>query len=202
MCRLFEQFSQTDGSIQREFGGTGLGLAICKSLVELMGGEVGAESEPGKGSTFWFALALPRADDPALPEPAKAAQDSPGRGGRILLVDDIEMNQELTRTLLERAGYGVDVAGDGADAVLAVQARAYDLVLMDVQMPGMDGLTASRLIRALDHVAKDLPIVALSANVLPAQVAQVRQAGMNDLIAKPFKREDLYAAVRQWASAP
>ena len=199
--RLFKRFSQMDGSIQREFGGTGLGLAICKRLIELMGGEIGVHSEPGQGSTFWFTLTLPCAEkgEPA-DSPANAVCRGTGLGARILLVEDVEMNQELARAMLEAAGHNVDVVADGADAVMAVQARTYDLVLMDVQMPGMDGITATKHIRELDHAARDLPIVAMTANVLPTQVAQTRQAGMDDHIRKPFKRLDLYAVVERWTS--
>ncbi|WP_238247109.1 hybrid sensor histidine kinase/response regulator, partial [Methylobacterium iners] len=198
--RLFERFSQIDGSIHRDFGGTGLGLAISKRLVELMGGQIAVTSQEGRGSTFAFAVTLLKA--PFL-EPESEALKSPtanSEGVRILLVEDVQINQELARAVLEKAGHCVDIVGDGADAILAVQTKPYDLVLMDVQMPGMDGLTATRHIRELDHEARALPIIAMTANVLPHQVAAFGEAGMNDYIGKPFKRDALYAVVERWAS--
>ena len=197
--RLFRRFSQVDGSISREYGGTGLGLAISKSLVELMGGTIGVASAPGRGSTFRFAVPLPAATPAARCEPPAAAIRATGR--RLLLAEDVPLNQELARTILEGAGHAVDVVGDGVAAVAAVQARAYDLVLMDVQMPVMDGLTATRRIRALGGSAGRLPIVAMTANVLPQQVAELRAAGLDDHVGKPFRAETLRAAVERWAGA-
>lgn len=197
---LFERFSQVDGTIQREFGGTGLGLAISKRLVELMGGEIGVESEEGHGSTFWFEVALPSSKTPASVQ-LQAAELATNRvGRRLLLVEDVVLNQELACAILRRAGHEVDVAESGAEAIRAVQTKSYDLVLMDVQMPGMDGLTATRHIRALDHPNAAVPIIALTANVLPQQVAVFRAAGMNDHVGKPFKRDVLLAAIEQWAT--
>jgi signal transduction histidine kinase/CheY-like chemotaxis protein len=170
--RLFKRFSQVDGSIRREFGGTGLGLAISRQLVELMGGTIGVASTPGRAA--------------AAPAP---------RPARILLAEDLDINQELARSVLEAVGHQVDVVADGTEAIVAVQARPYDVVLMDVQMPNLDGLAATRLIRALDHPARDVPIIAMTANVLPQQVSACRQAGMTDHIGKPFKRDELYAAI-------
>jgi PAS domain S-box-containing protein len=225
-ARLFERFSQVDGSVERRFGGTGLGLAISKQLVERMGGEIGVDSVEGAGSTFWFALTLPVASASLLPGASTAAGSAApapgaepreagvsvtgvpmagvaGEGAvRILLVDDVPLNQELARAVLEAAGHAVDVVGDGASAIAAVQAHAYDLVLMDVQMPVMDGLTAARRIRALDHPARRVPIVAMTANVLPDQVAACRAAGMDDHVAKPFRREALQAVIARWAVKP
>ncbi|GJD95783.1 ATP-binding protein [Methylobacterium iners] len=197
---LFERFSQVDGTIQREFGGTGLGLAISKRLVELMGGEIGVESEEGHGSTFWFEVALPRTETLALvqPQSVDAAVDRDSR--RLLLVEDVVLNQELACAILRRAGHEVDVAASGAEAIRAIQTKSYDLVLMDVQMPGMDGLTATRHIRALEHPSASVPIVALTANVLPQQVSAFRAAGMNDHVGKPFRRDTLLEAIERWAT--
>ncbi|QGY04454.1 PAS domain S-box protein [Methylobacterium mesophilicum SR1.6/6] len=199
--RLFRRFSQVDGSISREYGGTGLGLAISKSLVALMDGAIGVESAFGQGATFWFTVALPEAvpERPVAAQPAATAR-SPGR--RILLAEDVRLNQELARTILERAGHAVDVVEDGAAALAAVRARPYDLVLMDVQMPVMDGLTATRRIRALGGSTGGLPIVAMTANVLPQQLAALRAAGLDDHVGKPFRTEALLAAVDRWAARP
>ncbi|KAB1070088.1 PAS domain-containing protein [Methylobacterium planeticum] len=212
--RLFKRFSQVDGSISRRFGGTGLGLAICRHLVGMMGGEIGVESREGVGSTFWFTLTLPRAEQaPAqTPEQAPAATErsvprilaaEAGAAPHLLLVEDVPINQELARAVLESQGFRVDVAGDGAEAVAAVEARMalgapYALVLMDVQMPGMDGLTATRCIRALPAPAGTVPIVAMTANVMPQQVEALREAGMDDHVGKPFRRADLFATIARW----
>ena len=199
--RLFQRFSQVDGSIRREFGGTGLGLAISKKLVERMGGTIGVESRLGAGSTFWFAVGLPAAGSPPrLPPPQAPERTVSPR--RILLAEDLVVNQELVRAVLEREGHTVEVAQDGWEAVIAVQTNPYDLVLMDVQMPGMDGVTATRRIRALPGPMGEVPVIALTANVLPAQVAAFRAAGMNDHIGKPFRREELRAAIERWTGAP
>ncbi len=196
--RLFRRFSQLDGSVSRTFGGTGLGLAISRQLIELMGGTIGVVSELGAGATFWFEVTLE-----AGPEPSTQAADlevaaTPVGTGRLLLVEDTPANQEVAKAVLEARGYRVDIVGDGHDAVAAVQAAPYDLVLMDIQMPGMDGMAATRAIRALAHPASTLPIIAMSASVFPEQIRQFRQAGMDDHVGKPFKRATLYAVVDRW----
>lgn len=193
--RLFQRFSQVDGSIRREFGGSGLGLAISKRLVELMGGRIGIDSEIGVGSMFWFEVALPEADMKDTPAGDSGTTDGRRLSARILLVEDMEINQDIACAVLRVGGHEVDVVSDGAQAVAAVQNRAYDIVLMDVQMPVMDGLTATRYIRALDGPVRDLPIVALTANVLPFQLAELRAAGMSDHVGKPFRRDELLAAI-------
>jgi PAS domain S-box-containing protein len=195
---LFQRFSQLDGSIRRQFGGTGLGLAISKHLVELMGGEIGVRSRDGGGATFWFTVDLAPAVEERTAEEAGTEAPAPGPTARILLVEDITINQEIARAVLQAVGHEVDVVSDGAEAIMAVQINTYDLVLMDVQMPVMDGITATQHIRALQHPAKDLPIIAMTANVLPQQIAQFRTAGMDDHVGKPFKRDELYAAVHRW----
>jgi len=199
--RLFRRFSQVDGSISREYGGTGLGLAISKSLVELMGGTIGVASAVGCGSIFWFEAALPEAaPETAVAIPAAATVRATGK--RLLLAEDVPLNQDLARTILERAGHAVDVVGDGVAAVAAVQTRAYDLVLMDVQMPVMDGIAATRRIRALGDPRGRLPILAMTANVLPEQVAELRAAGLDDHVGKPFRAQALLAAIDRWTGTP
>ncbi|MGX7708641.1 ATP-binding protein [Methylobacterium sp. Gmos1] len=194
--RLFERFSQVDSSIRRDYGGTGLGLAISRRLVEAMGGEIGVISAAGRGATFWLTLTLPRAEDQAPPEARAATR--PGRAGRILLVEDIEVNRELACLMLRKAGHGVDVATDGFQAVRAAEAGAYDLVLMDVQMPGLDGTMATRLIRCLPGPAGRVPVIAMTANVLPDQVQSFREAGMDDHLGKPFTPAELAALLDRW----
>jgi signal transduction histidine kinase/FixJ family two-component response regulator len=198
---LFERFSQVDGSTSRQFGGTGLGLAISKQLVELMGGRIGVESEPGCGSTFWFEVALPRVSDAPSRDRGSAAISNGGDRMHVLLAEDVAINQEIARAVIEAAGHGVDIVADGAEAVMAVQAKRYDLVLMDVQMPVMDGVQATRVIRALAPPACNVPIVAMTANVYAEQIALFKEAGMNDHIGKPFRREELAAVLERWSPA-
>lgn len=191
--RLFRHFSQLDGSIQRDYGGTGLGLAICHRLVGLMGGTVEVTSEPGAGSTFAFTIRLP----PTAPASAEetVATAPPSRRGRLLLVDDSGVNRELAEAVLAGAGHSVRSVADGAAAVAAIEAERFDLVLMDVQMPGMDGMTATRAIRALPAPAAWVPVVGMTANVLPEQIEAYRAAGMDAHVGKPFDRTELLATV-------
>ena len=195
--KLFQRFSQIDGSLRRDAGGTGLGLAICKQLVSLMGGEIGVISAEGEGATFWFELSLDVAkmQDAVALKPLALSQR---RTGNLLLVEDVDINQELARIILTAGGHRVDAVGDGQAALEAVQARTYDLVLMDLQMPVMDGLAATRAIRALDGPVRNIPIVAMTANVLPDQVRQCRAAGMNDHVSKPFEETELFATLDRW----
>lgn len=194
--RLFQQFAQADASISREHGGTGLGLSICKSLVELMNGRIDYANNDGAGSTFWFEVELP----PATKEEFKDEPGSPRRKGggvNILLVEDLVMNQELACAILGRAGHLVAIANDGVEAVEAVRANAFDVVLMDIQMPRMDGVTATRCIRQLGGAARTVQIIAMTANALPEQVRAFRDAGMDDHVAKPFKQQELHDAIRR-----
>ncbi|CAN7382026.1 PAS domain S-box protein [Phenylobacterium sp. LjRoot225] len=189
---LFRRFSQADGSITRNFGGSGLGLAISRELVELMGGEVGVESAPGRGATFWFQLELPRGR--MAPRREKAAQ---GRasflGRRVLVVDDVALNRELFQEMLQRHGCEVHLACDGQEAVEAVTGGRYDLVLMDVHMPVMDGLAATQAIRAAGFMS--LPVLALTASGTPEQVDACLAAGMNSHLLKPLAPQDLERAL-------
>ena len=202
--RLFQRFSQVDGSIQRDFGGTGLGLAISKHLVELMGGEIGVSSQEGAGSTFWFRVTLPRGGLLETLAAVAPPMQAPVRA-RLLLVEDSEINQTLARAVLEAAGHSVDIVGDGAAAVRAVEEGSYDLVLMDIQMPGMDGITATRAIRRLTTASARVPIVAMTANVLPDEVSGFAAAGMDGHVGKPFNRTELIetiAAQLGWSPKP
>jgi two-component system, sensor histidine kinase and response regulator len=202
ISRLFQSFTQADASTTRKFGGTGLGLAISRKLAELMGGEVGVDSEVGQGSTFWFSARLgiaarpPCESAPAL-EPAAAARFAHVHGTRVLLVEDNDINQQVARELLEDIGLAVDIAGDGQVAVEMVRRQAYALVLMDMQMPVMDGVTATREIRKIAGMAR-LPIIAMTANAMAQDRLKCMEAGMNDVVVKPVEPQDLHAAVALW----
>ena len=196
---VFEAFTQADGSITKRFGGTGLGLTISNRLVQLMGGHMGLHSEEGVGSEFFFLLPLsahsllPTPADMAVP-PVKPAE-SPGL--HILLAEDNPINQKLAIALLTRLGHRVDVADDGEAAVNAISTHAFDLVLMDMQMPRVDGLEATRRVRRLPSPAGDIPIIALTANAYPEDKARCLEAGMNGYVAKPIRRDALMAAIQE-----
>ncbi|MDH4383982.1 MAG: PAS domain-containing protein [Caulobacter sp.] len=196
--RLFQRFSQVDGSNTRQYGGTGLGLAISKGLVERMGGRIEVESLEGEGSTFWFSIDAPMVELEKAPAAATHQPDDNLATARMLLVDDVAMNRELVRIMLSPFGFDITEAGNGAEAVAAAMAGPFDLILMDLQMPGMDGLAATKAIRSSSDLNRDTPIVALSANVLPIHLAECLEAGMNDHIAKPIVPAELLTKIAQW----
>ncbi|HTX51376.1 MAG TPA: ATP-binding protein [Caulobacteraceae bacterium] len=245
--RLFQRFSQVDGSHARQHGGSGLGLAICKGLVEMMGGEIGLDSQVGLGSTFWFTVRAPVGEAPptaasppdapqiaaprvsarrkaapsaAAPEQDVAAADStapdttapdvrkaavPPRVEaldrlRLLVVDDVAVNRELVCALLSPFDVDITQAASGTEAVEAALGHPFDLILMDLQMPGMDGLAAATAIRAHADLNAVTPILALSANILPDHVAQCLAAGMNDHIGKPIEAAELLGKIAKWTA--
>ncbi len=196
---LFQDFQQADGSISRRFGGTGLGLSICRRLVRLMGGEIGCDSEEGAGSRFWFTLpcrvAAAGAGLPANDAAAVPAGQAPFRPLHILVAEDNRINQELVAHLLRGAGHRCTLVGNGHEALAALHAAPYDLVLMDIHMPEMDGLAALRVLRAEAGPLRDLPVIALTANAMQGDREQYLAAGADEYVAKPIMPAALFAAI-------
>ena len=226
--RMFQPFTQADEANSRRFGGTGLGLAISKQLVELMGGEIAVESTPGRGTTFRCRIPLQLGDGVSLPIVHTAEEDaasivddrattlsqtalSPGQQPphtpaiRVLLAEDNRINQQVAVAMLRRAGYEVHVAGNGALAVQALLDHTFDVVLMDCQMPEMDGFAATAAIRgreAGDSAHRRIPVIALTANAMRGDRERCLAAGFDDYLTKPFKRQDLVAAIERWTTPP
>jgi hypothetical protein len=206
--RLFTSFEQADNSMTRKYGGTGLGLAISKRLVQLMGGEIGVESRVGQGSTFWFTLRLAKREVGAVPPaPTFADTDAELRlrrdypGARILLVEDEPINREVAGSQLEEAGLKVDLAADGQQALELARKNRYALILMDMQMPVLNGVDATKAIRA-DSLNRDTPILAMTANAFDEDRQTCLAAGMNDHLAKPIRLQTLCDALLKWLPTP
>ncbi len=205
---LFKKFSQVDASISRKFGGTGLGLAISKRLVKIMGGDIGVESQVGKGSTFWFTVRLAKGDPNS--EGCACAKDQEARpeasdgrirlAGRVLVVEDNPVNQQVVIGLLRRLGLRAEVVNNGKEALEVLEIIPYDLVLMDIQMPVMDGITAAKAIRHPDSkvLNRQVPIVALTAHAFKEEISRCINVGMNDYLTKPIETQRLVDVLTKW----
>jgi len=204
--KLFQTFSQADGSTTRKFGGTGLGLVIAKKIVEIMGGEIWAESEEGIGSTFHFTVWMQKSDEYALLGSGEDVQSDISavkkilKGLKILLVEDNELNQELAQDLLQKNGLEVTLANNGLEALEMVESEVFDAVLMDCQMPVMDGYEATRKIRE-NMKYQNLPILAMTANTMEGDKEKALEAGMNDHIAKPIDPDTMLMTIAKWATS-
>ncbi len=205
MADLFHPFTQGDSSTTRRYGGTGLGLSISQRLVELMGGEIGVESEPGRGSSFTFTVSLGRSrlpEEPARPPLDPRLVTSALKGRRVLVVEDNGINQQVARELLERVGMVVVIAGDGRQAVAVTKSgEKFDIVLMDLQMPVMDGYEATRLIRE-QQPPELLPIIAMTAHAGRGELERCLRSGMNDHQTKPIIPDKLYLCLMKWVRPP
>ena len=203
---IFDSFSQADGSITRKYGGTGLGLSISKLIVKMMGGNIWLQSEPGKGSTFYFTVEVQEGTAEDIVEKEHSLPGSFESASflnlKVLLVEDKEINQEIAREILNDMGIKVTMAQNGAEALELWQSDDFDLIFMDIQMPVMDGLTAARAIRDSDAPrAKSIPIIAMTANAMSGDREKSLEAGMNEHITKPLNIEELRQALIVWGAA-
>jgi signal transduction histidine kinase/AmiR/NasT family two-component response regulator len=194
---LFQRFFQVDGSNSRRYGGTGLGLSICKGLVELMGGAIAMEPAPGGGSIFAFHVRAEQAAEVPTRTLVERAASVPC--AQVLVVDDVAVNRELVRAMLQAVGHEVSEAASAQEALRLTACERFDLILMDLQMPEIDGFAAARAVRAQDSANRDTPIIALSADVLPEHVEASTRAGMNGHIGKPISPLELLGAIERWA---
>jgi PAS domain S-box-containing protein len=206
MDRMFEPFTQADASTTRNYGGTGLGLAIARELVELMGGLIGAESDLGRGSTFWFELDLgltvPSDGAPGAPPDLKELAPRLGQGAPLILVaEDSPVNQIVAVKALERCGCRTQIVGDGHEALKALSVQHYDAVLMDCQMPGMDGYAATAELRRRENGAPRTPVIAMTAYAMKGDLEKCLAAGMDDYVSKPMRYQVLVDALRRWVPA-
>jgi len=200
LAHVFQPFAQADSSISRKYGGTGLGLAISKRLAELMGGRVGVESELGRGSTFWFTLRLEKSSA-VLPDPARRPGVQPAqRPLHVLVAEDNLVNQKVATRFLARLGHSADVVSNGREAVEALEHTGYDVVLMDCQMPEIDGYEATREIRRREVDRPHVPIIAMTANAIDGDRQTCIAAGMDDYIAKPVELAVLALVLERWSS--
>lgn len=200
VSKLFERFTQADSSTTRKYGGTGLGLSISKQIAELLDGQIGVESEEGRGSTFWVTFVVDEGDptnvvEEFTGEQAVEAVNETGRALRILVAEDNEVNQMVIRSLLSPLECQLDIVGNGLEAVSAVIRSTYDVILMDVQMPEMDGPTATGEIRKLSGEVSNVPIIALTANAMKGDREKYLAAGMNDYVSKPIDQQILFSAI-------
>ena len=194
--RLFQPFTQVDASTTRQFGGTGLGLTICARLCEMMGGHIGVHSVEGQGTTFHFSVRLLAGQAPVVPQAEHRPDAEPLQGLRVLVAEDNPVNQQLMRSLLARLGCETTLVDNGREALAEVRRAAFDVVLMDLQMPEMDGIEATRAIRA-SALAQQPHIIALTANSYDSDRDNCRQAGMDDFIGKPFRLPELQEKLAQ-----
>ena len=196
--KLFNEFTQADGSTTRKYGGTGLGLAIVKQLVEMMRGQFGVESVPGKGSTFWFEVPLEISAEQSLKQSPDQELELKGElSGHVLLVEDNPINQMVAQKMLEKIGIESTLAADGQEALNMLEQGKFDAVLMDCQMPVMDGFEAARRIRE-QSLLSELPVIAMTANVMEGDREKCLEAGMNDYIGKPVVQADLKKTLARW----
>jgi len=198
--QLFEPFTQADASTTRKYGGSGLGLSICKKLCTMMGGEIGCEDLDGQGSMFWMVVPCEIGDTARLPKQQSVAFNSQeivttGRPLKILVAEDNDINQTVIQSILLQAGHKVEIACDGGDAIVAVRERDFDIILMDVQMPRIDGPTATKWIREMGPKGAAIPIIAVTANAMSGDRERYLRQGMDDYVAKPIQAKPLSAAL-------